>query len=129
MKQNILKIQIQKNLHDVFLFCITPPNSTKWIPSIIKEETNEWPIKVGTIYKLTSSTGRISEVTVAQLKINEYIEWISNDLNYHCKYSFHQIDEDTTELEYCERTSRGEIEGPFTQETLDKLKLAIEGSL
>lgn len=126
MKKNILTIEIHKPLHEVFLFCITPPNSTKWIPSVIKEETNEWPIKIGTIYKLTDDMGTISNVTVTGIKNDEYIEWTSEDQNYHCKYNLHGIDKETTELKYCEWVDQGDIKEPFTREVLTRLKSTLE---
>ena len=54
MKRSRLVIKINKSTNEVFKFTTTPPNSAKWIPGVIHEETNEWPIKIGTIYKLTA---------------------------------------------------------------------------
>lgn len=126
MKSNKLKIQINKPLHEVFLFTITPPNSTKWIPFVIKEETNEWPIKKRTVYKLTNEKGNISEVTVTDIKEDIYVEWISKENNYHCQYTFRSINKDITEFEYYEWVDKGELDEPFTFNTLQKLKLALE---
>ena len=92
---------------------------------MVKEETSEWPIKVGTIYKLTNDKDELSEVTVAGIKSDEYVEWISSDHNYHCRYSLQAIDGKTV-LEYCEWTDQGEIEEPFTQDVLAKLKFVLE---
>lgn len=125
MKNNSLIIQINKPLNDVFLFTITPPNSTRWIPSIIKEETNEWPIKKGTIYKLTNDKGEISEVIVVDIKEDEFVEWISKDQNYHCRYEFKSLNKNTTEFKYYEWVDRGEIQEPFTIDILEKLKLVV----
>lgn len=126
MKVNKLEIQINKPVSIVYQFCITPPNSIKWIPGVVKEETSELPIKVGTIYFLTDENGEISKVTVVSLKENEYIEWISEDNNYHCSYSLKPINENRTEMIYREYVDNGEIEGPFTQEVLIKLKSVVE---
>lgn len=125
MKKNALKIIIHKPLHEVFLFCITPPNSTKWIPSVVKEETNEWPVKIGTVYKLTNDKDKISQVTIARIKNDEYVEWISKDRSYHYRYSLQTIDEKTV-LEYREWVDQGEIKEPFSQEVLAKLKFVLE---
>jgi hypothetical protein len=126
MRENKLTIQINKPIHEVFKFTITPPNSTLWIPSVVKEETNEWPIRIGTIYKLQNNKSERSEVIVANLKENEFIEWISKDKNYHCRYTFKIIDKDISELEYAEWVDRGQIDEPFTLEVLEKLKLVLE---
>ena len=126
MKDNRLTIQIKKPIDEVFSFTITPPNSTLWIKSVIKEETNEWPIRIGTVYKLQNKNGEYSEVVVAALKENKFVEWISKDQVYHCRYTFKNIDKNTTELEYYEWVDEGELEEPFTLDVLKKLKSVIE---
>lgn len=126
MKSNKLKVQINKPIHNVFLFTITPPNSTKWISSVIKEETNEWPIKKGTVYKLTDEKGKISEVIVSGIKEDVYVEWESKDNNYHCRYTFEQINNNVTKLEYFEWIDKGKLTEPFTFNILQKLKLILE---
>ncbi len=45
MQKNKLDIKINKPVSEVFKFTITPPNSAKWIPRVINEETSDWPIK------------------------------------------------------------------------------------
>ena len=126
MKDNRLTIQIKKPIDEVFSFTITPPNSTLWIKSVIKEETNEWPIRIGTVYKLQNKKGEYSEVIVTALKENKFIEWISKDQVYHCRYTFKTIDKNTTELEYYEWVDEGELEEPFTLDVLKKLKFVVE---
>jgi len=126
MKNNSLSILINRSVKKVFAFTTTPPNSTLWIPSVVKEETNEWPIKAGTVYKLQDEGGVDSEVTVSNLKINEYIEWTSNDHNYHCRYTFKQVGSNASVLDYYEWVDKGEIKNPFTLEILKKLKSVIE---
>lgn len=49
-----------------------------------------------------------------------------NDDTYHVRYVFNSLDENTTEVEYFEWVTTGELEVPFTQEGLDKLKDGIE---
>jgi hypothetical protein len=126
MKSNKLNIRINKSLHEVFLFTITPPNSTKWIPSVMKEETNKWPIKVGTVYKLTNEKGEVSEVAIKDMKENEMVEWVSKDKNYHCRYNFQSINGDNTEFNYYEWVDKGQLGEPFNIEVLNKLKFVLE---
>lgn len=102
MKSNKLKIIINKSVDKVFQFTITPPNSTLWISGIIKEETNDFPIHIGTIYKLENNKGNIYKVVVSNLSINRLIEWTSSNNNYHCRYSYKAINNNITELEYYE---------------------------
>ena len=128
MRDNKLTIQINKPVSKVFAFTITPPNSTLWINSIDKEETNEWPIRVGTIYKLQDNKGEYSEVIVTAIKENKSVEWVSKNKNYHCRYTYRSIDKNTSELEYYEWIDGGELEEPFSLEILEKLKSVLESS-
>ena len=128
MKDNKLTIRINKPVSKVFAFTITPPNSTLWINSIVKEETNEWPIRMGTIYKLQDNKGEYSEVVVTAIKENKIVEWVSKNKNYHCRYTYRSIDKNTSELEYYEWVDSGELEEPFSLEILEKLKSVLENS-
>lgn len=126
MKKNELTIVINKPVKQVFRFAITPPNSARWIPGVVKEETSEWPVRVGTVYKLTDKTGSISGVTVVDIKEKKKVEWVSSDGNYHCRYRLKSLSQNITELEYSEWVDKGELEGPFTKEVLSKLKNVLE---
>lgn len=126
MKENNLSIQINKPVAKVFLFCITPPNTTHWIPSVISEKTNEWPITIGTVYQLQNEKGQVSNMIVASLKENQTIEWVSENKNYHCCYVLKPVNNDSTMFEYFESVDRGNIETPFNQKVLEKLKQEIE---
>ena len=126
MKDNKLIIKINKPVEEVFAFVTTPPNSTCWIDSIAREETSEWPVHVGTIYKLWDENGNPSEMKVADIKKNELVEWISEDKNYHCRYILKNIDKNISEFEYYEWVDMGIIDNPFTQNTLEKLKSVME---
>ena len=128
MKANKLVVKINKPANEVFKFTTTPPNSVKWISGVMSEETDEWPIKIGTIYKLTDESKKISEVIVTDLKVGEFIEWKSKENNYHCRYNYKTIDENSSTLEYSEWVGSGEIEFPFTQDILEKLKAVIEAT-
>jgi hypothetical protein len=128
MKQNTLSIIIKKPVEQVYVFTTTPPNSSKWIPGIINETTNEWPIKVGTIYSLIFKSGEISKVKVVNLHPSLLIEWESMDGNYHCRYQLIKQTSDSCKLIYDEWVDRNKIAEPFTQDTLKHLKTAIEST-
>lgn len=123
MKQNTLTITIDKPLPQVFIFCITPPNSSRWIPGIVAEETNEWPVRVGTIYRLKNEAGEWTEIAISAIKENELVEFSKGA--YHCTYTFKAIGDQATKLTYHEWQDSGELE-PFSQETLRKLKRVVE---
>src|SRR5438876_7403155 len=123
MKVNKLTIQIHKPVSEVFAFCITPPKAKLWVPGIINETTNEWPAKVGTVYTEYKNDNTSFNLIVTDYKENDYIEWKTEDGNYHVRYTLIQIDQNTTRLTYVET---GDVGKPFTQEVLEKLKQIIE---
>jgi len=123
MKDNKLTIQIHKPVSEVFAFCITPPKAKLWVPGIIDETTNEWPAKVGTVYTEHKDDNTSFKITVTDYKENDYIEWKTEDGNYHVRYTFKPIDPNATQLTYVET---GDVSKPFTQEVLEKLKSVIE---
>jgi hypothetical protein len=123
MKYNKLTIQIHKRLSEVFAFCITPPKAKLWVPGIINETTNEWPVKIGTEYTEYKNVNTSFNIIVTDFKENDYVEWKKEDGNYHVRYIFTPIDTNTTQLTYVEI---GNVDKSFTQEVLEKLKTAIE---
>jgi len=126
MKSNRLIITIKRPIKTVFEFLITPPNSTVWIPGVVKEEVDLWPIQVESVYKLTNKKGEVVEYRVTAIKPDQLVEWVSKNGNYHCQYTFVSQAKNLTEFKYYEWVNKGELEGPFELETLQKLKLVLE---
>lgn len=123
MQDNKLTITINKPLPEVFAFSITPPKAKLWVPGIIDEKTNEWPAKVGTVYTEYKDDNTSFNIIVTDYKENAYIEWKTEDGNYHVRYTFVSIDQNTTQLTYVET---GDVSEPFTQDVLEKFKEVVE---
>lgn len=123
MSDNKLIVTINKPLAEVFAFCITPPKAKLWVPGLINETTNEWPAKVGTVYTEYKNDNTSFNIIVTDFKKNEYIEWKTESDDYRVRYTFTAIDPNTTQLTYVET---GDVDEPFSQEVLEKLKEVIE---
>lgn len=125
MNKNKLVIQIRRPLKDALDFCLDPKNTPKWIDSIVIEQTNEWPPKVGTIYRNQNISGAWSEYKMIALK-EDMFEFLSTTSTYHVRYTLRSVSPDTTEFEYFEWMEKGELTHPFTLDILQKLKEALE---
>ncbi len=125
MKENKLDVKIAKPVNEVFDFTINPKNTPKWVDAIELEETNEWPIKIGTKYRNKGKSGEWSEYVVTALEPNKLFEIKMLGSNYHTRYTYEEFGSET-KLEYYEWVEEGEIKDPFVMDTLDKLKEILE---
>lgn len=128
MKSNELTILINKPVSNVFAFVLNPDNTAKWIDSIVVEESNEFPVKKGTIFRNKDKDGNWSEYIVTEYEKDCSFVFTKKDGNYHVRYTFKSVDEKTTELTYFEWVDKGDLTDPFTLGILNKLKTVLENS-
>lgn len=126
MRENTLKITIKKPISEIFLWLLDPVNTSLWVTSIVKEERNENPTKLGTIYRNCGKDEKWNEYEITEFEENKSFTFSAKDGNYACRYTFISISNSETELTYFEWVEFGEINGPFAQDILEKLKLILE---
>ncbi len=125
MKENKISIEINCPISEVFEFTLNPKNTPLWIDNIVSEQTNEWPVKLGTKYK-NANGGKWSEYTVIQFEPNKLFEMKQSNSLYHVHYTFKKISDKKTKLTYFEWVEKGELEDPFCLAFLEKLKRVME---
>lgn len=126
MKKLRLKIIIKEPVSKVFEFTTNPNNTHLWVPGISKEVTNEWPVKVGSVYKNTSDEINWSEYVVSKFEQDKIFVFDKVGSTYHVQYTFIPLSDRQTELEYYEWVDEGTLDEPFTIDILQKLKQLME---
>lgn len=127
MKDNKLTVIINKPISEVFEFTTDPHKTPEWIDSVEEEKTNEWPPRSGTIYKNRGQSGPWSVYKVTKYEGCKEFELVKQDEStYHVNYSYTSLPNGATQLIYHEWVTTGELEAPFPQVTLNKLKEIIE---
>jgi len=124
MKENKLVIVINRPVEEIFEFTLNPKNTHLWIPSIKKEVSDEYPPKIGTIYKNVGIDGKWNYYSIIEFEENKTFTLKGN--NYFVRYTFKKLGNNKTELIYYEWVESGEIESPFTEDILLNLKELIE---
>ncbi len=126
MKENKLSITINKSIDEVFEFTINPKNTPLWITHLKEELADTYPPHVGTLYKNTGDFNKWYVYEVTEFKKDKTFTMKAADNNYYVRYTYKNIDNTKTEMEYFEWVEKGELDNPFTQSTLEKLKEVIE---
>ena len=123
-------IVINRSAQEVFNFTIDPQNTPKWVESVVVEETNETPPKLGTIYKNRDAQGNWREFEITAFDEGVMFEMTKANDNNHVVYTFVPITDNQCKLEY-KVWSEGELHNTFTPEILETilrdLKAFIEG--
>ncbi len=128
MKENRLTIQINRPVSLVFAYTIDPHNTPQWIDSLVGENINTAEVDVGTAYVNIDDKGNRGSYVVSRFEKDSIFQLDSTISSYHVRYTYTSLAETETELEYFEWVEEGELESPFAQQTLDKLKSIIESN-
>ena len=126
MRDNKLSVVINKPVNEVFEFTINPVNTPSWIAGIVKEETNEREIRKGTKYRNVNQKGVWTAYTVVEFAKDKLFELKQDESSYHVKYTYEHLSSVKTKLTYHEWVDSGELDEPFEQAVLEKLKRVME---
>lgn len=124
MKENKISVVIKKPVKEVFDYTTDPEKTPVWISWIKKEESSEYPPRLGTKYRNTDGN-RWDEYEVVEFEQNKLFTLADPERNYHVKYVYNDLNGET-ELIYFEWVERGDLTKPFQQEVLNKLKEILE---
>ncbi len=122
IKQTII---INRPVEEVFSFVINPANTLKWVETITTEQTNEWPVKVGTIYRSQNQAGDWAELTLMTIEPDKSFTMAKSDGSFFVNYVFNAATPQSTRLDYT-WGSEGEPDALFLDKILNKLKSVIE---
>jgi uncharacterized protein YndB with AHSA1/START domain len=126
MKDLKLTIRINKPVTEVFEFTTNPLNTARWIDSVVKEISDTYPPHIGTIYQNWDETGKMNEYKVTQFELPKVFQLDATNQDYKVRYTYTSTSENETELEYYEWCEFEQLDTPFTQEILIKLKDVME---
>lgn len=126
MKNVRLTIKISRPVKEVFAFTTNPANTPLWIDSIVKEEAEEYPPKIGTIYRNWDEDQQMNEYKVTQYEPPKVFQLDATHQDYKVRYTYTSLSDNETELEYYEWSESGQLHAPFMQEILEKLKEVME---
>ena len=126
MKDLKLSVLIQKTQKEVFEFTTNQNNTPLWIDSVVKEEADSVPIKIGTEFRNYDTEGNCNHYVVTTYDPNSQFQLDALHQDYKDRYTYRAVSETETELEYYEWSESGQLHAPFMQEILDKLKAVME---
>lgn len=126
MQQNILSVEINKPVAEIFNFCLNPESTSLWVDSIVYEEIDTPAPQLGTHYKNKSKDGTWNEYEVVDFVPNKLFTFKQVNGPYSVRYDFDELSDDSSRLIYTEWVTEGELENPFDMIPLQKLKTIIE---
>lgn len=127
MNKNVLTIEIEKLISEVFLFTTRPENTPSWITFVKEEKVDSDPIKVGTKYSNTCDGNIRTEYLCTRYEENKIFELKNTSSPYVVEYMYEELSPEKTKLIYTEYMSDGsDLPEIFGVENLERLKNIVE---
>jgi len=125
MNEVRLTVVIDRPAREVFDFTLDPKNTPTWIDGIVEERAEPLPVRLGTIYRNQNLEGKWTEYEITALELGSMFVMSRRDGAYHVKYTITPRN-GRAELEFLEWADEGELDVPFTQAAMEKLKQVME---
>jgi nitroimidazol reductase NimA-like FMN-containing flavoprotein (pyridoxamine 5'-phosphate oxidase superfamily) len=123
-----LNVTINKPLKEVFDFVLDPRNTYTWIDAIKHEETDEFPVRRGTIYHpFGEGAVALGDFPVTEFEDRKSFTYTRDGSTFSAKYTFTPVGVASTKMEYLSTDEEGDLsDDPVDRDALQKLKHAIE---
>ena len=93
MQENRITVVINKPLGEVFEFTTNPKNTHTWIPSIEEEKSEQYPPKIGTIYKNRGKEPKYNTYKVVEFEKDKKFTLKNLENKYFVRYTYRKINE------------------------------------
>ena len=130
MHTNTLTVEVNVPIEELFKYTTEPWNTHMWIDAVVAEDCDHWPPEDGvSTYRNKDEDGVWTSYVLTAYELNTLFELTRDDGVYAVRYTYAALGENLTELTYHEWVNEGEIEKPFPQAALNKLKKVLEISV
>lgn len=126
MQENLKKIEINRPAVIVFGYLTNPKHTSKWMTFIKKEKAEPFPLCTETTYKSTTDGKTWDSYHVVGLELGRLLELVSEDKNYHARYTITEKGAKSCVLELREWVDNGWLELPLEDEMMMLMKQNLE---
>lgn len=130
MHTNTLTVEVNVPIEELFKYITEPWNAHMWMDNVVAQDCDHWPPEVGVSkYRNKGEDGVWTSYVLTAYEPNTLFELTREDGILAVRYTYVALGENRTELTYHEWVNEGDIENPFPQAALDKLKKVLEISV
>lgn len=126
MQENLKKIEINCPAAIVFGYFTNPKYTSKWMTFIKKEKAEPYPLCAETVYQNTTDGKSWDSYQVVKLEPGRLLELVSDDGNYHSRYTLTEKGAESCMLEFREWVDNGWLELPLEDEMMMLMKQNLE---
>ncbi len=127
MQENRLTVEVNVPVEVLFKFTTSPWNAHTWKEHVSVEECSPWPPQVGTShYRNKCHNGVWKGYLLTAFEENRLFELTGNDGQMLVRYTYTDLGDGRSSIEYYESVKDGELADRFGSDAMYKLKHALE---